>query len=172
MFEADNGSGKFLVLIDKMTDYPCLFPLGSDTTSKAVERCVLQLITQFGVPKTIKTDGGPQFTSSTMEDFAQRWGIRLETSVPHLSRTNGKAEATVKVLKKLVAGSGGLGEKLAKGLLALRNTGVEGGVPPAVAAFGQLLRERALPCVKPMLSEEEIDQKREGAGLHREARQD
>ena len=172
MFEADNGSGKFLVLIDEMTDYPCLFPLGSETTTKAVERSVLQLIAQFGVPKTIKTDGGPQFTSMAMTEFAQRWGIKLETSVPHLSRTNGKAEATVKVLKKLVAGSGGLGEKLAEGLLALRNTGVEGGVPPAVAAFGQLLRERALPCVEPVLSKDEIEQKREGAGLRREARRD
>ena len=113
--------------------------------------------------------GEPQFTSSSVEDFAKRGGIKLETCIPYLSCTNRKAKATVKDLKKLVVGCGGLAEKLADGLIVLRNTGIKGGIPPAVAAFTQRLCEQNLPCANHVATGKETKLQRKGAEQHRKA---
>ena len=53
-----------------------------------------------GVPDTFWSDGGPQFTSKQFKDFAKQWSFRHATSAPQYPQSNGKAEATVKSMKK------------------------------------------------------------------------
>ena len=61
-----------------------------------------------------------------MQEFLKSWGVRHETSSPHYPQSNGKAEATVKSIKKIIA-SAWTGksidlDKLCKSLLQYRNT--------------------------------------------------
>ena len=93
----------------------------------------------------------------------------MQTSIPHMPETNGKAETTVKPLKKLVAGCEGDPKKLAAGMLALRNTGVECGIPPAMRAFGRLMREQKLPCLEPQGSVREREAQSQTASGRRAA---
>ncbi|NWY94559.1 POK19 protein, partial [Loxia curvirostra] len=37
----------------------------------------------LGVPKAIKTDNGPAFTSKRLKEFTQQWGISHTTGIPH-----------------------------------------------------------------------------------------
>ncbi|XP_043243517.1 uncharacterized protein LOC122392555 [Amphibalanus amphitrite] len=91
-----------------------------------------------GVPVVLRTDGGPQFASSTLRRFLERWGVRHEMSSPRYPRSNGHAEAAVKTVKKLVVAASSSGrlddEQLDRGLLELRNAPRADGRSPAQRA--------------------------------------
>jgi hypothetical protein len=79
--------------------------------------------------------------------FLRQWGVTFEPSSPHLPRTNGRAEAAVKAMKRLICGATHFGatkpdeDEVAAGLLAFRNTSRYGGRSPAELAFGRTARE-------------------------------
>ena len=167
LFQADDGD-KYLVLVDEKSDWPCLYKMGSDTTAVAIVRALRQLFAQYGVPESIKFDGGPQFTATLVQEFLQGWHVRQELSIPHLHRTNGKAETTVKVLKKLVAGTAKDEGAFVAGMIALRNTGIEGGVSPAVTVYGRAMRETLL---RPsQVGPEDVVERQKHAETQRETR--
>jgi transposase InsO family protein len=56
----------------------------------------------FGIPQTITTDQGTQFTSSEFIDFAESMGIKLLNSSPYYAQDNGQAEASNKIMIKII----------------------------------------------------------------------
>ena len=79
----------------------------------------------------IKSDGGPQFISSTLQKFLQRYGVQHVMSTPCFAQSNGHAEAAVKSIKTLIkktTGDGNLNtDEYHDGLLEYRNTSRDGG---------------------------------------------
>ena len=49
-------------------------------------------LTVFGIPRTICSDRGPQFTGGWFKAMCSLMGIRHTKSVAYLSRSNGRAE--------------------------------------------------------------------------------
>ncbi|XP_055899117.1 uncharacterized protein LOC129928517 [Biomphalaria glabrata] len=68
------------------------------------------------------TDGGPQFSSNELLRFTRRWNITHIRSNPCYPRTNGKAEAAVKIMKNLILKTKHNGDDPYVALLELRNT--------------------------------------------------
>ena len=68
-------------------------------------RSVVQLtkahFARFGIPERLITDNGPQFTSSEYKQFASEYGFEHVTSFPYWPQGNGKAEAAVKIVKRM-----------------------------------------------------------------------
>jgi transposase InsO family protein len=60
------------------------------------------IIYRFGIPQTITTYQGTQFTSSEFRDFAESMGIKLLNSSPYYSQANGQAEASNKIMIKII----------------------------------------------------------------------
>lgn len=54
------------------------------------------------VPDTIFTDNGTQFASHEIVQFLERWQVKHVTSSLHYLQSNGRAEATVKSVKKMI----------------------------------------------------------------------
>ena len=54
-------------------------------------------------PDILQTDGEPQFTSKKTREFLTSWGMLDKVSSPQYPQSNGKAEDTVKSMKKLIA---------------------------------------------------------------------
>ena len=52
--------------------------------------------------KTMKTENSPQFRSKIYEDFAKKWEFNHATTSPYNSQSNGKSEATVKIVKRML----------------------------------------------------------------------
>jgi transposase InsO family protein len=80
------------------------------------------------------------------QEFAKEWGFQHITSSPTYPQSNGKAEATVKSMKKLIQASwtgNRLDEgKLARALLQYRNTlACRDGLSPAQKLFGQPIQD-------------------------------
>lgn len=63
---------------------------------------------RFGTPVEVVSDGGSQFTCKAFEDFSQEWGFQHTVSSPTHAQANGKAEAAVKNVKKLLKKCGSM----------------------------------------------------------------
>jgi Integrase zinc binding domain/Integrase core domain len=137
----------WLAVADEFTGWPYLVSLGTNTTSAAVKKALRDIFATHGAPIILKPDGGPQLVSEETRCFLAQYGVKVTPSSPHLPRTNGRAEAMVKKLKKMVLGATKPGKKrpdedeLVMGMLGLRNTPRYGGQSPAELLLGQNVRD-------------------------------
>jgi transposase InsO family protein len=60
------------------------------------------IIYRFGIPQTIATDQGAQFVSLEFREFAESMGIKLFNSSPYYAQADGQAEASNKIMIKLI----------------------------------------------------------------------
>lgn len=81
---------------------------------------------RYGIPETLISDNGPQFTSGQFRQFTKAWNVTHETSSPGNSKANGAAEAAVKTAKHMMKRSLKAKENMYLGLLNIRNTPQEG----------------------------------------------
>jgi transposase InsO family protein len=89
--KAQGGYTHVLVAIDKFTKWIKYKPIASLTSAKAVE-FIKDIIFRFGIPNSIITDLGSNFTSSEFFDFCEQRSIQIKyASVAHL-RVNGQVE--------------------------------------------------------------------------------
>jgi transposase InsO family protein len=96
-------SGKqFLIILDQFSGWPIVRNLGKEATTSTVTQFLLQVFENFGIPEMIFSDGGPQFISKEFEDFCREWMIQNDTSSPYHPQSNGIAEGTVKLMKRLI----------------------------------------------------------------------
>ena len=55
----------------------------------------------YGIPKSLSTDGGLPFRGKKLEDFISRWNIEWRKASVDNPQSNGRAEAAVKVAKRI-----------------------------------------------------------------------
>lgn len=68
-------------------------------TSKETEEKVKDACARLGLPATVVSDNGTQFTAANMQNFFKRNGIKHITSPPGHPQSNGLAENAVKTFK-------------------------------------------------------------------------
>ena len=85
-----------------------------------------QQFSRYGIPDTVLTDNGPQFSSREFAAFVRDWDFNHITSSPYHPQSNGKAESAVKIAKKLLKRCMVGRESFGKALLDWRNTPTEG----------------------------------------------
>ena len=96
---------------------------------------------RYGVPKMVVTDSGTQFTAGEFAKFTAKWSIHHVMSTPGHDQANGKAESTVKIVKRMMRKAIDEGENQYEALLELRSTPRQGGLPsPAQLMFGRRTR--------------------------------
>ena len=67
--------------------------------SQSVISVLKQIFTQLGIPKTIVSDGGTQFTAQEFKDFTRKWQIEHWVTSPTNAQSNGQAERFVQTVK-------------------------------------------------------------------------
>jgi len=88
-----------LVLCDSCSRYPVVFPLRS-LSAKNVCNSLLQLFQMTGVPSTIRSDCGSNFTSQLTTTFLKMLGCSPNFNVPGRPQQSGLCERLVGTLKK------------------------------------------------------------------------
>ena len=116
--------------------------MGHNTTTPRLVTALKQAFCHSGAPDIVWSDQGPQFSAKMFQDFTEEWGFRHITSSPTYPQSNGKIEATVKSMKKLIQSAwtdNHLDEgKMARALLQYRNTpSRRDGLSPAQKLFGR-----------------------------------
>ena len=93
----------YLAYVDRLSGWIKLSEFSHDPSSHQIISTIRKFFVDTGVPVQIRTDGGPQFTSSKFQQFLKKWGVTSTISTPHYPQSNGHAEAAVKAMKHLVA---------------------------------------------------------------------
>ena len=103
LFELDKKH--YLLVVDYFSRYPEVVQLGS-TTSNSVIQAMKSIFSRHGIPETVRSDNGPQYSSSEFSKFASSYGFSHVTSSPLYPQSNGQAERTVQTVKRLLKQSG------------------------------------------------------------------
>ena len=91
----------YLVYVDRYSGWSEI----AKVPSRAFQTLVVNLrrwFTQWGVPKTLETDGGPPFSGRQFGAFMQQWGVQHRQSSAYYAQGNGRAELAVKAAKRLL----------------------------------------------------------------------
>ena len=99
LFHLENKT--YLITIDYFSRYPEVISL-SFTTSKSVILALKTIFSRHGIPETVVSDNGPQYSSEEFKQFAQHYNFSHVTSSPHFPQCNGQAERGVNTVKKLL----------------------------------------------------------------------
>ena len=91
----------FLVLVDYFSKFPVVRKLPNSTT-EAVKKELHAIFLEFGIPFVLRSDNGPCYASEDFKAFLQECRVVHYTSSPHYPQSNGLAEATVKLSKRLI----------------------------------------------------------------------
>ena len=138
----------YLVTVDHYSDFLEVDEL-DDTLSRTIVHKTEAQFARHGVPEILLTDNGPQFIASEYEGLCNRYHIQHITSSPYWPQGNGKAEATVKIVKQFMKKSGK--NYLNEALLTYRNTPPQGhSLSPSQRCNGRRLRG-LLPVAKKLL---------------------
>ena len=73
-----------------------------DTTSKGVIDAIKAIFSRHGIPETLVSDNGPQYSSELFVKFAAEYNFVHVTSSPHYPRSNGHAERSVQTVKNIL----------------------------------------------------------------------
>ena len=131
----------YLVVVDRFSNWPVV------TTSRDGATGLTQTLREtFGIPDSLTSDGGPEFTSHTTRSFLTNWGIYHRMSSAYHPHANCWAEVAVKSMKRVIAGntgpSGALSDVFHKALLQYRNgPDPETKMSPATCLFGRPTRD-------------------------------
>ena len=166
-------SGKnYLTVVDYYSDFVEVSEL-EDTTSRAVIQVLKEQFSRHGIPDTVVSDNGSQYSSQEFHEFSLSWEFNHVTSSPHYPKSNGKAESSVKTVKQLFKKADRDGKDPWLSLLDYRNTPTEGiGDSPAQRLMSRRTRT-LLPTASSLLrpkvsahSTEKLERKRQKAKFY------
>ena len=132
---------EYLVIVDYYSKMPIIrkMPTSHCTAARAITH-LKELFAEHGIPESIRSDNGPQFSSHLFKEFAEEWNFTHHTSSPTNPRSNGQAESAVKIMKGLLTRSKYAVEDPYLALLAYRSTPVDS----HLRSPGEMLYQRAL----------------------------
>ncbi|RMC09746.1 hypothetical protein DUI87_13533 [Hirundo rustica rustica] len=80
------------------------FALDSYTGEKSSDamKHLIQAFSFLGIPKSIKTDNGPTYTSKEFRSFLQQWGVEHKTGIPYSPTGQAIVERTHQNLKRVL----------------------------------------------------------------------
>ncbi|CAB4042363.1 Transposon Ty3-I Gag-Pol poly [Paramuricea clavata] len=136
---------QYLLVADYYSKYPILRKLNG-TTSNAVINQLKSIFAEYGIPETLVSDNGPQYSSREFSTFCSHWGIGHSTSSPLYPRSNGFVERMVQTVKNLLCKSEAAGEDPYLALLTYRTTPVDNNLPSPAKLLNQREYRTLLPC--------------------------
>uniref|UniRef100_A0A8C5D510 Gypsy retrotransposon integrase-like protein 1 n=1 Tax=Gouania willdenowi TaxID=441366 RepID=A0A8C5D510_GOUWI len=152
----------YLLLIDYFSRYVKIAQL-SPTRSVTVIVHLKSMFARHGIPETLITDNGPQFSCREMEHFAKEYCFEHITSSSRYPQSNGEAERDVRTVKDLLKKA----SDPYRALLADRTTALANGYSPAQLLMGRRLRttlpmlpEALQPCVPDLRQVRHVERER------------
>ena len=134
------GNKNYLVVTDYYSLWPEVYLLNT-TLAKDIVEATKDAFSRHGIPEEVVSDNGSQYKGRVYKQFASTWQFKHTTSGPRHPKSNGLAESSVKIVKKLVKKCNRSGGDILEGLLIIRNTPLSCGKSPAQLLMGRELRD-------------------------------
>ena len=140
-----NGFNYLFTAVDRFSRWPVAVPLVDMTTESVMDAFAYGWVQTYGVPATITTDRGSQFTSCLFEQLTKTWGIKHLTTTAYHPQANGLVERFHRRLKEALIALGAESPhnwfwRLPCVLLSIRTTlKPDLGASPADLVFGEQL---------------------------------
>ena len=99
LFEIDGTH--YLLTVDYFSRYPEVRQL-TTTSSAAVISASKAVFAKHGIPETVRSDNGPQYSSHEFARFASTYEFKHITSSPRFPQSNGQVERMVKTVKSML----------------------------------------------------------------------
>ena len=115
------------------------------TDSSVIIQKLKAIFSRYGIPKVVRSDNGPQYSSKLFEHFAKNWGFIHETSSPKYPQGNSLAERSIQTAKNILEKAMKDGRDPHLAILEYRNTPIDKYATPA-----QLLMSRNLRSILPV----------------------
>ena len=132
----------YLIIVDYFSRYIEIARLANESVGEVV-RHTKSIFARHGIPEIVVSDNGPQFTSSTFKDFANKYKFIHHTSSPYHPQGNGEAERAIRMIKSLLRKA----EDPYLALLSYCATPVAGlGFSPAELLMSRMLRTTVPLC--------------------------
>ena len=134
----------YLVYVDRLTGFA---ELAHYSSSPSIISILSEFFHRWDVAEELSLDGGPNINSYETKMWLQSWGTNIRTSAAYYPQSNGRAEAGVKSLKRLLRCNTGHNgsintDSVATALLQYSNTPLRGiSQSPAELALGRQLRD-------------------------------
>merc|ERR1711911_6399 len=100
MMPESDGHRYLLTMVDRFSRWPAAFPLKDISTESVINAFSHGWIASFGIPETITTDRGSQFTSAIWTQLLETWGIRHNLTTAYHPEANGLVERLHRGLKE------------------------------------------------------------------------
>src|SRR5437762_9787321 len=98
-----SGKDMMLIAIDRLTKMARFIPTHSSVNSKETADLFLrEVFRHHGLPSNIVSDRDPRFTAKFWEALQKALGVKLLMSTAEHTQTDGQAEATVKIIQKML----------------------------------------------------------------------
>ena len=148
---------EYLITVDYYSDFWELDLLPANPTAASViTKCKINF-SRHGIPKKVVSDSGSQFVSEEFANFAKEWEFSHKPTIPYYSRSNGIAEAAVKIAKTMLKKSHRDKKDPWLAILDWRNTPTEQiGTSPVQRLMSRRTRTR-LPTADELLNPEFVN---------------
>lgn len=135
----------FLIVVDYYSKFIEVIELQSMTSTTVIDQ--LQIVfSRQGIPNTVMSDNGPEFSSESFKLFSEMWKFQHTTSSPRYPQSNGQVERAVQTVKTMLKKTTFDGSDFRLGLLEYLNTPIDNTLPsPAELLYNRKLRS-ILPC--------------------------
>ncbi|XP_058828067.1 uncharacterized protein K02A2.6-like [Topomyia yanbarensis] len=137
--EYQGKNRKWLVTVDHFSDFFEVDQL-KDLTPKSTIAVCKSNFSRHGKPQQVISDNGTNFVNREWKQFARDWNFYHTTSAPHHQQANGKAEAAVKIAKRLLKKAEEAQSDFWYALLHWRNVPNKIGSSPATRLFSRNTR--------------------------------
>jgi len=126
-FAVDNT--QHILVADYFSKFFLCRKLPNDYTCKTTIAVLKQIFAEHGIPKTLKSDNGPQFSAKPFQEFAKEWCFDHVTSSPIYPKSNGFIERQVQTVKQALIKAKQDGSDPDLTLLCLRTTPISPKIP-------------------------------------------
>jgi transposase InsO family protein len=96
-----DGFTVILVIVDVCTGFIILRAI-KDTRAETVAPVLWNIFNDFGFPRVIQSDNGPEFTSQVVHEITRLSGVDHRFITPYQPRTDGKVERNIGTVKLII----------------------------------------------------------------------
>ena len=138
-----NGFSHLLTAVDRFSRWPIAVPLADITATTVADAFAQGIVANYGVPSSITTDNGSQFSSAIWTQLMRTWGIKSHFTTSYHPESNGLVERFHRRLKESLIALGSEEPndwfwRLPCSLLAIRTTlKPDLGSSPADLVYGE-----------------------------------